>query len=303
MKTSILLLITSILFPAAALAGDSPFSSIEERNFVLSTAGLDGQIDQSEWNVDRPYFQNLTWENLRTFDHDGDGLIGVNEFLRFVKHSPRFPDTPVGTASQPLTGDQPVMKTAGLTTAVPAQKEQVLTRRQLFQRAHIARRTKFMKPLNPEVDFIAEKQRAEQLKVITDKRRYAADQRPGKSGEEKRKLRDLYKSRLVKNRFSSTSVAEPGNKRASLKSSRSRSAADEGPSWRRSMLNDRMQRGRSQDQSGGRSTSPPPSTRPKDVQKQTPRVREASNIRSLIPRSKSDGSKARKEIKDINRKR
>ncbi len=64
-----------------------------------------------------------------------------------------------------------------------------------------------MKPLNPDVDFIAEKQRAEQLKVITDKRRYAASQRPDKSGEEKRKLRDLYKSRLVKNRFSSTSAA------------------------------------------------------------------------------------------------
>lgn len=304
MKNSNLLLMMILLIPAAGLADDSPFSSIEERNFVLSTAGLDGQIDQGEWNVDRPFFQNLTWENLRTYDHDGDGLIGVNEFFRFVKHSPRFPDAPVGVASKPLTGDQPAMRTASLTMEVPARKEQVLTRRQLFQRTHIARRTKFMKPLNPDVDFIAEKQRAEQLKVITDKRRYAASQRPSKSGEEKRKLRDLYKSRLVKNRFSSTSAAEPSNKRSSLKNSRNRSSgADEGPSWRRSMLNDRLQRGRSQDQSGGGATTPPPSSNPREVQKQSPRVREASNIRSLIPKSKSDGSKARKEIKDINRKR
>jgi hypothetical protein len=299
-----ILLALFILYPAAGLADDSPFSSADERNFVLRTAGLDGQIDQTEWTADRPHFQNLTWQSLQSYDQDGDSLISLNEFFRFVKHQPNLPDGMAGTAVQP--GTRPALRTASLTMDAPAPKKtQVLTRRQLFQRAHIARRTKFMKPLNPDIDFLAEKQRAEQLKVMTDRRRDAADQLTSKTGEERRRLRDLYKSRLVKNRFSAASPEESGStKRAKLNSTRNRSSgSSEGPSWRRALLNDRMQRGRSKDQPDGGTANPLPSSRSKEIQKQTPRTREASNIRNLIPRSKADGSKARQEIKDVERKR
>lgn len=279
--------------PVLAQDGDSPFSSPEEKRTILRIAGRDGMIERAEWEADMTRqgdLSDLTWEKLQSFDLDGDGTIGVNEFYRYIDRrmkSAAGPD-PIGTARS--TEDR-----TRLLAAVRAQggddEATVFDRRMLFQRAQFARRTKFQQRTDPEREEALRRLREERLQEITTERRLAAARNAimNAQGEDPDRLRNLYRARLVKHRISKTGESE--GRRQGLADSLRRSSRqnDDDANRRRQMLQDAQ---RSDSRVGTdprrRYQSELDSSRGDRSSRDSLRSREASNIRELIPPSRSE---------------
>jgi len=285
-----------LTFCPFSLGDDSPFYSIEEKHYILKKAGQDGQIERLEWEADlstRDHFQNLPWITLLNYDRDGDGLVGVNEFYKYIdvrkKSAARPPLAGPGSetldqrVSIPLVGDQDL----GFMRTDPSDRDNGM----LFRHAQVALSTKFQKRPDPVQAVKVENRRIERLNAITDRRRTAALRMAREPGGNSAKFRDLFRSRLVKYRLSRSGPAETSGRKGfavSPHKAGSQRVRGSGSNQRRDTLQQAKIRKGSQsrdsrDKSKAGISSPSQIGRTGDLR----RSREASDLKGLLPPSRN----------------
>lgn len=206
-----------LLWPCTspARADDSPFSSKEEKNAVLMTAGVDGLIDPWEWEANLRqgnHFADISWDHLSLSDIDGDGRISVNEFYQYYKEridslSGKVENTP---DEDPLFFDAKPARPVYLDSFILELTDaETMDHRALFKRAHIARRLKFSALSDPELVFQVNKKRSDRLKNIRYRRRLVLDRKPENLEEGPPAMPDIYRSKLVTDRFSRIPTKDP----------------------------------------------------------------------------------------------
>ncbi len=291
----------------------SPFSSPEEKRFILKMAGRDGQIDKREWEenaTDRGRFKFLSWDSIQDFDLDGDGLIGVNELYRYVEW--RVKSARAGSENDPSHGESNPMGSSA-SRILAAQKDYFSSefdRGMLFRRAQFARRTKFRAQPDPQEELELNVARMKQLEEITEQRRAATrDLAKGTlSKDEMSSLRRVYQSRLVKNRLPAASSASSdisSSRRRALTSSQNRLSvkSDDLNRRRDALLNKKQKAAGAQSEQRRRDMINAQETHGSSRRdyRSTPRSRETSNIRGLIQPSDRPSNRRSSDSRTIER--
>ena len=183
-------------------------------------AGRDGLIEEGEWNDSRftdaagTAFEDLTFSQLLTSDLDGDGLVGVNEFYRFLNHRNKAAKSTTTDGESSASNDESETTTQpGVSSvspyrdtldtrlrAAPATDRKTSDQRMLFERAQIARRTKYQVAQSSRIEPEVIQRRKAHLDSIRERRQRATETIHVGSKKELARLRDIYKARLVRNR-------------------------------------------------------------------------------------------------------
>ncbi len=307
-----ILILTAFLAISGAVIPDaigqdqrSPFSSPAEKNFILRTAGRDGQIERMEWEAnqtDRGHFKYLDWNKLLNFDLDGDGLVGVNEFYSYIER--RLAATSGNSKDEEVKADSRRTRTPSdldLSDRIRAvafnssglNTPSGLDRRRLFRHSQIAQRIKFQRKADPQKLEEIDRRRREQLVSMSERRRVASMESARRASANPERIRDIYKARLVKHRLS-RSDSGTSSLRNSLIDARRRGTAQEDPmARRRDQLQESRRRGTPALDVRERYNSVRRPLRPTQLgTTRDTRTREASDIRGLMPPSTGNKSRA-----------
>lgn len=285
-------------------AQKAPFSSMEEKRFILQLAGRDGRLEKREWESsirnrnDKGYFKGISWKQLSASDIDGDGMVGVNEFYRYIDK--RFK----ATQSKKQKGSNDLrLRNANANLSAPLNPDSArskIDRRKLFQRAQIAKRTKFQNRIQPEQDAAYSKSRQDHLNTIRKRRIAATADIHVTSRDELSRLKNIYKSRIVKNRRYAATGVGAASTRKSNDRNRMGASQQEDQSHRRALIKNRKSSNRSSTPSGKRNKAKVRKSNNRNTSAPI-HSRDASDIRSLIPRSKDKRSNTKKPVTPSNR--
>ncbi|MBU0754914.1 MAG: hypothetical protein KJ645_07220 [Planctomycetes bacterium] len=290
------------LLTLPGFAGDSPFTSQEEKTFLLKLAGRDGLIDQAEWNEsnrdeERAFFKEVSWNSLNSYDFDHDGRISLNEFFDHLVAVRQKNSSSRSGSAVPSEGPVPgVTLRSGLRGAVPGdplRNDSLETNSlRLGRRAQIAKNIKLQNQGDSLEDSRVQEDLMTRRKILQARRRYASAMDSTKPAASQNNIRDLFKSRIVKDRLSRMPDAEPAT-RSSLSHPRL-SAPPEGTRGRPRDDAEAMEKTRA-------STDRRAQVPSRDLQNNNrprPDARDAADIRDLIPPSQeSSRSEKLKEYK------
>jgi len=289
----ILLLIAPTLSIAFSIDKKTPFSSPDEKRFLLTLAGRDGQIDVSEWETsldlrkEKGYFKKISWGQISSADLDGNGSVNVNEFYRYLDRRLRSAqksntkkDNANNNNASNIKSQRPF---PNLMRASVDDSSSVIDRRMLFQRAKIAKRTKFQNTSNPQKKMMIQRKRQEHLKSIREKRRNETAGVKITKKEDLESLRNMYKCRLVKNRREAVNPRAESSRRSELDMTRRKGVQQEEVNRRRKLFN--VNRRRAEEQPSRRnsdSLSKPRGNDSSSSSNRGARSKKPSDIRGLI---------------------